>query len=51
MKRLALFTRDGGLTAPKDRTSLYKLRQFEDDWRVTGMSTRPPGTHMDCSST
>jgi len=44
-------TRDGGFMPPKDRTSLYKLRKFEDGWRVTGMSTLPPGTHMECPST
>jgi hypothetical protein len=44
-------TRDGGFMPPKDRTSLYKLRKFEDGWRVTGMSALPPGTHMECPST
>ena len=39
--RFTRLTSDGGFMPPKDRTSLYKLRKFEDGWRVTGMSALP----------
>lgn len=41
-------TTDGGFLPPKDRTSLYRLRKFEDGWRVTGMNALPAGEHMTC---
>lgn len=41
-------TTDGGFLPPKDRTSLYRLRKFEDGWRVTGMSALPAGERMTC---
>lgn len=44
-------TRDGGFMPPNDRTSLYRLRKFEDGWRVTGISALRPGRHMECPST
>lgn len=46
--RFTRLTRDGGFMPPKDRTSLYKLRKFEDGWRVTGMSALPAGARMEC---
>ena len=48
--RFTRLTSDGGFMPPKDRTSLYKLRKFEDGWRVTGMSALPAGTRMECPS-
>lgn len=41
-------TTDGGFMPPKDRTSLYRLKKFEDGWRITGMSALPAGQKMDC---
>lgn len=41
-------TTDGGFLPPKDRTSLYRLRKFEDGWRVTGMNALPAGERMTC---
>ena len=48
--RFTRLTSDGGFMPPKDRTSLYKLRKFEDGWRVTGMSALPAGTRIECPS-
>lgn len=48
--RFTRLTSDGGFMPPKDRTSLYKLRKFEDGWRVTGMSALPAGARMECPS-
>ena len=48
--RFTRLTSDGGFMPPRDRTSLYKLRKFEDGWRVTGMSALPAGAHMECPS-
>lgn len=46
--RFTRLTTDGGFLPPKDRTSLYRLRKFEDGWRVTGMSALPAGERMTC---
>lgn len=46
--RFTRLTVDGGFLPPKDRTSLYRLRKFEDGWRVTGMSALPAGERMTC---
>ena len=46
--RFTRLTTDGGFMPPKDRTSLYRLRKFEDGWRVTGMSALPAGERMTC---
>jgi len=48
--RFTRLTRDGGFMPPRDRTSLYKLRKFEDGWRVTGMKALPAGTRMACTA-
>ena len=49
-RRFTRLTSDGGFMPPKDRTSLYKLRKFEDGWCVTGMSALPAGARMECPS-
>jgi len=46
--RFTRLTRDGGFMPPKDRTSLYKLRKFDDGWRVISLGALPAGTRMDC---
>lgn len=46
--RFTRLTADGGFMPPKDRTSLYKVRKFEDGWRVTSLGSLPAGTRMDC---
>lgn len=46
--RFTRVTSDGGFLPPKDRTSLYRLRKFEDGWRVTAMSGLPAGERMTC---
>lgn len=46
--RFTRLTVDGGFMPPKDRTSLYRLRKFEDGWRVTGMNALPAGERMAC---
>lgn len=48
--RFTRLARDGGFMPPKDRTSLYKLRKFEDGWRITGLGALPAGTRMECPS-
>ncbi len=48
--RFTRLTSDGGFMPPKDRTSLYKLRKFEDGWRVTSLGALPAGTRMECPS-
>ncbi len=46
--RFTRLTTDGGFMPPKDRTSLYRVKKFEDGWRVTGMSALPAGERMTC---
>ena len=48
--RFTRLTTDGGFLPPKERTSLYRVRKFEDGWRVTGMSALPAGERMTCPS-
>jgi hypothetical protein len=46
--RFTRLTTDGGFLPPKERTSLYRLRKFDDGWRVTGMGSLPAGERMAC---
>ncbi len=46
--RFVRLTTDGGFMPPKDRVSLYRLRKFEDGWRVTSMSALRDGQKMEC---
>ena len=48
--RFTRLTTDGGFLPPKERASLYRVRKFEDGWRVTGMSALPAGERMTCPS-
>jgi hypothetical protein len=39
---------DGGFMPPKDRASIYKLRKFEDGWRITSFAGMPADQKMEC---
>lgn len=46
--RFVRLTTYGGFMPPKDRVSLYRLRKFEDGWRVASMSALRDGQKMEC---
>jgi hypothetical protein len=39
---------DGGFMPPKNRASIYKLRKFEDGWRITSFAGMPAEQKMEC---
>lgn len=39
---------DGSFMPPRDRVSVYRLRKFDDGWRVTGFSGLAANARMDC---
>lgn len=46
--RYTRLTTDGGFMPPEHRASIYRLRKFEDGWRITGFSGMPADETMDC---
>lgn len=47
--RYIRLTTDGGFMPPKDRASIYKLRKFEDGWRITSFAGMPADQKMECA--
>lgn len=42
---------DGSFMPPKDRGSVYQLKQFADGWRVVGFAGLASGARMECPKT
>lgn len=47
--RYTRLTTDGGFMPPRDRASIYKLRKFEDGWRITSFAGMPADQTMECA--